>query len=101
VIRSGIAVAPGRAPVVIRSGIAVAPGRALLTPNDQASHHVSDIAFWFSAAEFAAQQNPPPLKEGCTDPASKKYDPTARSDKSTCEYDSLDPSSFKDVPSFW
>jgi hypothetical protein len=52
-------------------------------------------------AGFAAQQNPPPLKEGCTDPNSKNYDPTARSDNGTCEYDFSDPDSFKDVPSFW
>eukprot|EP00243_Klebsormidium_subtile_P006723 TRINITY_DN28_c0_g1_i1.p1 TRINITY_DN28_c0_g1~~TRINITY_DN28_c0_g1_i1.p1 ORF type:complete len:492 (-),score=128.21 TRINITY_DN28_c0_g1_i1:925-2400(-) len=35
----------------------------------------------------AAQQNPPAVKEGCTDPQSTNFDPTARSDDGSCEYD--------------
>jgi hypothetical protein len=65
------------------------------------SDRLADRAKESYFAGFAAQQNPPPLKEGCTDPASKNYDPTARSDNGTCEYDFSDPNSFKDVPSFW
>lgn len=41
----------------------------------------------FFTSGKAAQQLPPPVKQGCADPNAVNYDPTARSDDGSCVYD--------------
>lgn len=48
------------------------------------------LNFWcftcIVVAGKSAQQVNLPVPEGCTDPAAKNFDPTARSDDGTCVY---------------
>eukprot|EP00271_Cylindrocystis_brebissonii_P014332 TRINITY_DN35654_c0_g1_i1.p1 TRINITY_DN35654_c0_g1~~TRINITY_DN35654_c0_g1_i1.p1 ORF type:complete len:531 (-),score=96.93 TRINITY_DN35654_c0_g1_i1:641-2122(-) len=56
-------------------------GAALGAANDDA---IASGAFYGGAA---AQQFPPPVPQGCADPTAANYDPTARSDDGSCQYD--------------